>query len=45
MYGTLFCADDDLEGYDKLVTGRRKTGRVRENYLPFHYDELSSFMV
>lgn len=22
-------ADDDLEGYDKIVTGRRKSGRVR----------------
>lgn len=28
LYLVVFCSDDDLEGYDKLVTGRRKTGRV-----------------
>lgn len=31
------CADDDLEGYDKLVTGRRKTGRVSVDYSKLLY--------
>ena len=25
--------DDDLEGYDKMVSGRRKTGRVSHVYI------------
>lgn len=32
----VFYTDDDLEGYDKLATGRRKTGRVREDYSNLH---------
>ncbi len=27
------CADEDLEGYDKMVTGKRKTQRVRSQTL------------
>jgi len=26
----IWLVDDDLEGYDKMVSGRRKTGRVSD---------------
>lgn len=37
--------DDDLEGYDKIVSGRRKTGRVSSAFVATLHKQLLHFFI